>query len=349
MRPLLVVLGVLVVVTLATRLLTVAGGGGGITLPAFPTDWGVERYAGNPVIDVDNNPNETNEQYVPAPIRLPSGDIWVYVKGLNSVYAWKSVDGGETFTLENGNASVIAPGASGQWDEDFALEPAAVYDPDTDTIHLYFKGTNSAAGTSNWGWGHATADGSDPTDFTKDASNPILTSSEVSTDLGGGTISDLAISDVVKIGSTFHFYGYVAHSNRYKLIQTTGSDWDDPGDVEIILTAANDNEIVQCPSVFLINGIYAMFYSIGGPQPDPRWIRVAQAPDAETWDFSDSTNIISPTGTDWEEDETYAGSILKDGYGPTPVTIGGRLLYYYSGLETPPGDANVGLIYLDPS
>jgi hypothetical protein len=46
---------------------------------------------------------------------------------------------------------------------------------------------------------------------------------------------------------------------------------------------------------------------------------------------------------------TYTPSLLKDGTGPNPVIIGGKWLLYYAGLESPPGDANVGLAYLDPS
>lgn len=327
---------------LAPRLLT-ATGGASITLPAFPTDWGVERYAGNPVIDVTNNPNETTEQYVPAPIRLPNGDIWVYVKGADSIYAWKSTDDGETFALQNSNNPVIEPGVG--WDSGAAIEPAATYDPDTDTIHLYYKG-RVGVDNSTMGWGHATAAGSTPTSFTKDPGNPILSAATVAATLGG-PISDLAISDVVKIGSTFHFYGYVADNSRYKLIQTTGFDWDDPGSVEVIHTAANDNEVVQSPSVFRVDGWYAMLWSIGGPQPDPRWVRVAKSRNASDWDFSDTTNIISPTGTGWEEDETYTGSVLKDGIGPEPYLIGGKMLFYYSGLED--SEANSGLAYLNPS
>jgi hypothetical protein len=334
-------------VTLAARLIT-AQGGGSVTVPAFPSDWGLERYASNPVIDVDNNPNETTEQYTPAPIRLPNGDIWVYVKGLDRIYAWKSVDDGETFTLENSDNAVIAPGSG--WESEFTVDPAATYDPDTDTIHLYYKGTNDAEGDASWAWGHATADGSDPTSFTKDAGNPILTSATVSTALGGGAVLDLSLSDVVKIGSTFHFYGYSHEGGAYQLIQATGSDWDNPSGVESILTAAGGAEtVVQCPSVFIVNGIYGMFYARGGALPNARTIRVANSPDAVTWDFSDTTDIISPTGTDWEEDTTYTPALLKSGVGPSPVVISGKWLLYYAGLESPPGDANVGLAYLTPS
>jgi hypothetical protein len=347
MRPVLLLLGAVAVVTLAARLLT-AGVGGGVVAPAFPTDWNVERYAGNPVIDVDNNPNETTEQYTPAPVLLPNGDIWIYVKGLDRIYAWLSTDDGETFALQNGNAAVLTPGSG--WESAFVVDPAAVYDPLTDTIHLYYKGTNDAEGDAAWAWGHSTAPGSDPTDVTKDAGNPILTSATVSTALGGGAVTDLSLSDVVKIGDTFHFYGYALEAGVYQIIQATGTGWDDPSGVESILSAAGGAEtVVQKPSVFLVNGWYAMMYSRGGALATGRTIRVAQSTDAMTWDFSDATDIMSPTGTSWEEDSVYAAALLKQGTGPNPVTIGGKMLFYYSGYESPPGDANVGLAYLEPS
>lgn len=349
MRPwLLVAGGILLVTTLAVRLLAVHTGSG-FALPGFVTDWGVERFAGNPVIDVDDNPAETTEQYTPAPVRLPNGDIWVYVKGLDRIYAWKSGDDGETFTLENGGAAVLAPIAA-TWEEAFVVDPAATYDPESDTIHLYYKATDQETGDDNWQWGHATAPGTDPTDVTRDAANPILTEANALSDLGGGTLEDLSLSDVVKIGPTIHFYGYASHSGTYKIVHATGTDWNAPAGLSVLLTAPGGAfTVVQAPSVFYVNGQYAMLYSTGGAQPDPRYIRAARSTNGFDWDFTDTTNIISPEGTGWEEDETYAASVLKDGTGSEPVLIGGKMLLYYSGLETPPGDANVGLIYLDPS
>jgi hypothetical protein len=150
---------------------------GEIAVGGFPTDWGLTRWPGNPVIDVDNNPNETTEQYTPAPIRLPNGDIWVYVKGFDRIYAWKSTDDGETFALQNGDDAVLEPVAA-TWEEIYVVDPVATYDPDTDTIHLYYKGSDILAGNDNWQWGHATAPGSDPTDVTKDGGNPIYTEAD---------------------------------------------------------------------------------------------------------------------------------------------------------------------------
>ena len=334
--------GAILAMTLAARLIATSGGGG-IALPAYPSAWLIERHVGNPVIDVADNPAETTEQYVPAPVILPNGDIWVYVKGASRIYAWRSTDDGETFALQNGGAPVLAPVAS-TWESHFVLEPTVTYDVATDTLHLYYKGR--ASGANTWAWGHVTASASDPTDFTRDPANPILTSAQAAADLGGGTVSDLALSCVVRIAGSIHFYGYLAHNSRYKLVQTTGADWDSPGDVEVIYTAANDNEVVETPSVIRVpSGDYAMWWSIGGPQPDPRWIRVASSPDALDWTF-DAIDVISPVGSGWEEDEAYSGQFLRAAAGPTPHTIDGRWLLYYSGLED--SVANSGLIYVTP-
>jgi hypothetical protein len=314
----------------------------------FPTDWGVSRYVGNPVIDVDNNPNETTEQYTPAPILLPNGDIWIYVKGYDRIYAWKSTDDGETFALQNANAAVLAPVAA-TWEEAFVVDPAATYDPDTDTIHIYYKATDDELGGDNWQWGHATAPGSDPTDVTKDGGNPIYTEASAISALGAGSPADLSLSNVFKVGSTFHFYGYAKHAGTYKIVHATGTDWDNPTGLEVVQEVYGGHTVIQNPSVFSVAGQYGMFYAIGGTLATGRWIRVASSTDLVTWDFSDTTNIMSPIGTDWEEDSVYSLSLLTDGVGPDPVVIGGSWLLYYSGFETPPGDANVGLAYLTPS
>jgi hypothetical protein len=321
---------------------------GEIAVGGFPTDWGLTRWPGNPVIDVDNNPNETTEQYTPAPIRLPNGDIWVYVKGFDRIYAWKSTDDGETFALQNGDDAVLEPVAA-TWEEIYVVDPVATYDPDTDTIHLYYKGSDILAGNDNWQWGHATAPGSDPTDVTKDGGNPIYTEADAIADLGAGAPTDLSLSNVLKIGSTFHFYGYANHGGTYKIVHATGTDWDNPTGLEVVQEVYGGHTIIQNPSVFSVMGQYGMFYSIGAALPSARTIRVASSTDLVTWDFSDTTDIISPTGSDWEEDVVYTPHLLTDGYGPDPVVIGGKWLLYYAGLESPPGDANVGLAYLEPS
>lgn len=315
----------------------------------YPASWGITRYSGNP--SITNTGGEPNEMYTPASLRLSNGDIWCYVKGAARIYAWKSTDGGETFSIQNGGSQVVGPGTSGAWDDGFALEPCVIYDEANSTIHLWYKGFNAAATVS--GWGHATASDSDPTSFTKDAGNPILTQSTVQTALGG-TVTDVATGSVVKIGSTFHFYGYVHVTDRYRLFHATGTTWNDPGSVTSILTASNTttHSIVETPDVFRLPGIperYVMFYAEGGPQPNARTIRAGRSEDGSTWDFSDTTDILSPT-SGWESTEVYSGHFLK--VSTTPwllpyVDSQGRWKFYYSGLDNA-GHAQSGLAYMTP-
>lgn len=338
---------------LAARLLMAVGGSGSFIIPpaTLPSDWGFTEAPGQPGIDVADNPAETVEQYVPAPIELSNGDVWVYVKGQSRIYAWLSTDGGVTFSLENGGSPVIAPGSGGSWDDAFALEPMAIYDEGTDTIHLWYKGFDGA----NWAWGYATAPGSDPTEVTKDAGNPILTAADVSTDIGGGAVGDLAISDVIVIDGTVHFYGYCFHGGLYKLIQATGPDFSSPSGAEVILNSESGSFEVTSPSVFRMPGfgpaLYVMFYTRGGASTaPPRGLRVGTSSDGETWDFSDTAYILEGSGSGWIEDGIYAASMLKETTSPyvSPIVDGSaRWRLFVSGIED--GTANAGLHYMEPS
>jgi hypothetical protein len=330
------------------------GGGGAVTITReMPVSWGITRSVNNPLITVTGG--EPNEMYNPAPVRLSNGNVIVYVKGALRIYAWLSTDGGETFSLANGGNQVIAPGAAGQWDDGAAVEPFAFADDATELIHLYYGGRDGADNTT-WGWGHATAPYATPYTFTKDAANPILTSATVKTALGGGTMGDLKINEVIKIGSTYHFYGYTLYNDFYRIIEATGSTLINPSGISAILTAADSfsgagaNSVVQSPSIIEIPGmglpLYAMLYSRGGVQPAARTVRTASSPDGVTWDFSVTTDIISPIGTGWEEDETYAGRFLKESQSPWLAPYSSPYKFYYSGLED--AVAQSGLIYMEP-
>ncbi len=338
---------------LAQRLVT-ARGGGSFRLAPIPS-WSVTKYASNPIIDVDNNASETTEQYVPAPVKLPNGDIWVYVKGQLDLYAWKSTDGGETFSLQNGGNKVLSRGGAGTWDAGAVVTPAAVYDEASDTIHLYYGG--AASGVTAWGWGHATAPGSDPTTVTKDSGNPIFSNAAAVTALGG-TVNDFKICDVVVIRGSYYFYGYAQVGSRYKMVLSTGTDWDNPSGLTVIATAPDDASVIIEPTVFRVPGEgitrLGMFYTRGAlqqfPTPLSRTIRFAHSLDGETWDMSDTTDILAPVASTWESGQTYASSLLKESTPPylSPVEDGSdRLLLYYSGYDGT--DANSGLAYLTPS
>lgn len=324
-------------------------------MPSFPTDWVVTKYASNPVITIPAA--ETREQYVPAPVKLPNGDIWCYVKGESTIYAWKSTDGGETFTIQNSGNPVLSPtGVVGTgWESVAVIEPAAVYDSATDTIHLYYKGSKDAS-LDKWAWGHATADGDTPTVLVRDGANPILDRPAVATALGvagGSNVDDLAISDVVVIGGAFHFFGYclLDTDNKYRLIRAVGTTWNDPTTITELLVAATSANVVQSPSVVRVSasGPWAMFYTVGDLDYSPRSIRIARSNDGTTWDFSSTTDMVA-AGSGWEDTAAYTGSILKSTTTPYDAAIpdeSGRWRLYYSGLQSgSPTIARVGLAYL---
>lgn len=338
-------------VVAATRIRT-SGGSFAPPVADLPASWGVSKFAGNPVIDVDDNPDETTEQYVPSPIQLANGEIWVYVKGNSRIYAWKSVDDGETFSLENGGDPVIAPVAA-TWEASFTLEASAVYDQPTDTIHIIYKGRD--ANVNNWAFGYATAPGSDPTDVTKYGSNPILTANAIESALGVGNITDLGTGDTVVIDGEYHTYFYALYGGEYHLLHATGTGWTDPVADAVLLDAQGGDTVVETPAVFRIPGIgdpvYVMFYARGGTLAAGRSIRAGSSSDGITWDFSDTTDVISPA-TGWEDDSAYSGHLLKKSRSPylSPIIdTSGRWKFYYSGYDDTTGKANAGLAYLTPS
>lgn len=306
-----------------------------------PADWTITREAGNPLIGIPAG--ETTEQYAPGAVRLPTGEIWLYVKGASRVYAWRSTDDGATFTIQNGGAAVLAPVAA-TWESSFVLEAAAVYDDATDTIHLYYKGRDGD--TSKWQWGHATAPGTDPTAITRDPANPIFTKADALADLSKASQEDFGISDVLVVGGTYHFFGYGSWNGRYQLVHATGTDWNNPTDLTSLIPAENDSRVVTFPTVFSLHTKWIMLYTRGNPQPGLRDLEAATAVGGlSVWNFDDMTPILSPTGTGWEELEAYAGSLLKDKAG-IPIDVDGKWLLFYSGLDDS-SVARTGLARID--
>jgi len=190
--------------------------GGHISLLSNPPT--VEKYAGNPIIDVDGNPLESDEQYTPSTVQLEGGHYWTYVKGKDRIYAWRSCDG-EQWTLENDGVPVLSPSA-GKWDSRFALEPMVVYDSASATIHMFYKGRDDGA---VWSIGHATAPASDPTNFTKDPA-PVLTGGDIGTALGV-SVTDCSPSSLIMDGGTFYLFGYYNDGAGLGIFYATAPDW----------------------------------------------------------------------------------------------------------------------------
>lgn len=319
--------------------------------------WVRERHVGNPVIQaVLDNPAESLSQYVPAPIRLPNGDIWVYVKGdyTHAIWAYKSTDGGRSLAVQG---KVIDRGDPGAWDDAFAFDPAAVYDQATNTIHLWYKGTNDPSGQASWSWGHATASGDSPLAFAKDAANPILTPRDIEAALGETGVTDNDVSNVIRIGSDFYFYGTFCSSDGYKIFYAKGSDWNTPVPQAVILTPSPGYEIVQSPTVFQHPDtlLYVMLFTEGLLlPPGERHLVAAQSRDGTVWErlpgtfLAPSEALAARGDKPWESIRVYGASMLKASQGDfaTPEPVDGRYLLYYSGSNY--GD-ETGLLFVTPA
>lgn len=309
----------------------------------------VSRYGSNPIITVNpGNPNESLEQYEPAPICLDNGDIWVYCKGSATIYAWKSTDNGETFSLQNSNNPVISPVAV--WEGSYTLEPSAVFDSANSLIHIYYRGGTGATAPAV---GHATAPDTDPTNVTKDGGNPILTAANFKTQLGlAANPTDLTISDVIKIGSTYYFYGYYLDGTdgKGRIWYGTGSDWNNvTAQAAIISPNAVGGDLVQFPSVYKFGSTYYMIFASGFlSTASTRRLRIATSSNGTSWALTPSQVLAPEDGGTWENRWVYCASVLKESSSPfvAPIEINNKYLLYYSGFNASTNKGQIGLTYL---
>lgn len=330
-----------------------------------------ERSAANPLITVPVGPFvtdpdalkrarglESKSQYIPAPIRLSNGDLWLYVKGddLRAIWAYRSTDEGESFAVQNGATPVLSRGRLGAWDDVAAIDPAAFYDAETDTIHLYYKARTGSTDYGPWAWGHATAPGATPTAFTKDPANPILTAASVQTSLGLSNVDDNYVSDVIRIGGTFFFYGGYRDGpgTDYKIFYATGTTPNNPVAQATILSPQRPYDIVQAPSVFRVSDSsgYTMIFSEGCESacpPESRLV-VAFSVDGKTW-LRVGRELLRPSAG-WESAKVFAASILKGNTRSFDLaeSVNGKFLVYYSGYDgSHRGTTQTGLLRLVPT
>jgi len=301
------------------------------------------------VISPARNPKEPLEQYVPAPVMLPDGSVWVYVKGGTSIYAWRSTDGGKSFALANAGEPVLSPEQNLPWEGTATVEPAAVYEEEADTIHLYYKGASNLGALGSWGCGHATARGSDPTKFAKDPKNPLLTAKEVSLAFDFARVaSDLVISDVIRKDGRLVFYGTFEYAETFHLFLGSGASYSEVRPESIILFNGLPKTVVQGPTVFRDpkTGMYWMVFA-SGSHKDQRILRTACSWDAMSWAV-DPEPLLTPSPTErWEGGRVYCPAMLKTGPGhDQPVIIDGKVLLYYSGSPEGGVPAGVGLLLL---
>jgi hypothetical protein len=292
----------------------------------------------------NGNPNEVGEQYAGSGFKLPNGEIWMYVKGTGPIYAWKSTDDGLTWALQNGGNPVLSPNKGGVqgWDNQITQDPLAVYDEDTDTIYLYYKGYNGSIHQV----GVATASGSNPTVFTKYANNPILTPSQVQSAIGvtGANVNQVNITGVVKNGSTYYFFGNAyqgtAPTDQTHSFYATGTSLLEPVTQGILPGFSGNSKNYYAPFVYKAQGsnVWTMLVTEGsylqsGETYDYRRMVSALSSDLVHWTIPISGGIVSePRGTGWIKAQAFVGRLLIKLNGE-PVDLNGRWLYFLSGHD----------------
>jgi hypothetical protein len=335
---------------------TVNGASGARSLTVLPKPlplWTRERGFLPIISSPATNPNDIS-QYVPAPVLLPDGSVWLYVKGdgARDIWAYSSTDSGRTFTLRG---ALGMRGASGSWDAEAAWDPVAAYEPATNTIHLYYKGNNDSQLNAAWSIGHAVASAIDPMSFTKDDSNPILGPAETGAALGLEDVIDLGLADVVVIAGRFLYYGHVMTRTTTVLWVGEGSDWSNISPLTVIARPRPGQTVVQNPTVFRHphGTSLVMVYGEGGlydfetSEPLLRYLAVAESVDGLQWSVLDDP-LLTPDPIRWDFARVYTAAVLK---APTlerltAAQVGGSYRLYYSGSGTT-GDAT-GLLLLRP-
>jgi hypothetical protein len=316
--------------------------------------WAADREVTNPVVAIAQNPEETVSQYVPAPILLPNGEVWIYVKGdlTQNISAYRSTDGGVSFEFQG---VAVPRGPEGSWDSGSVIDPVAVFDSTTNTVHLWYKGGERPNVGSPFSWGYATASADRPSAFVKHAGNPILTPADIESALGEEGVWDNYPRDVVRIGGNLLFYGGFASDEGYKIFLATASDWSSPVPNRVLMVPEPGTDLVQCPFVFRnpADSSYLMSYSVGfDADRDPglgRHLRVAQSSDGVNWTPLPGALLQPDTRFEWEEKRVYCSSVLRTPgvASAEPALRNGKLQMYYSGSSFDHED-QVGLLYLSP-
>ena len=310
----------------------------------------------NPITTILPNPILTSA-YVPTPIRLNNGDLWVYVKDeVYGIYGWKSTDNGTNWTYQG---NMIAPGTSGAWDDTYALDPYAYYNPANDTIYLYYKG-GKVAPNSLFGIGLATAKGSNPTSFTKDT-DPILSAASFRSQMSTLVSQDLLINSTVLKDGVWHFYvSYMDSLNRYSIVHGSGSNIRQINNCTKIIEPLTGYDLAYAPTVFKDTGLlYRMILTDGFVQwsqdacPNDecdRFLTQAYSTDLINWNRIEGRFLTKDTLLAQEEYRVYAAHMLKGGINnDSLLKINGYYQFYYSssGFGANAGVGN--LLYVCPN
>lgn len=147
---------------------------------------------------------ETANCYAGNAVRLGNSDTLIGVAkgdGAALLYSFISTDGGQTFTYVD---TVIQKNTQ-SWHSARIVEGMLYYQNGNDTIHLIYKGYNNVV----FQMGHAWALRSDPTNFTDDAANPVITDAQTEADLGF-SVGDMGPSCVITYNDSIYVLGGIS-------------------------------------------------------------------------------------------------------------------------------------------
>lgn len=324
--------------------------------------WDGEKHADNPVIARADNPDATREEYQPSVMRV-GGTFYCYTKsdeyggaaGYPHCFNLWTSDDGVNWSLDTHQVFTEA---------DSTMDVASVqhghllYEPETDTYHLYY---GAYGGTDGPTIGHAS--GSDIRNLSDDAGNPFLTPTEIQNALGGSKIAEPRIKDVViRDDGTHLFYGQSTTSNSRgtsdfdRLWVGTGSSYTDITVQDVIVGPdqfPRHAEALTEPTVFKEHGVYYLITGVGRHfSVDAEDIQETYALVGDGINFDPVPGVVADTGATatWEESRVYGGSFLKkqEGGHDELDRVNGKVRLYYNGMATgTSSQGEVGLVEFD--
>lgn len=303
------------------------------------------KHSTNPVIDSTSVSNV--QAYPPTVVRV-DGTFYAAVGSWPRTVGLRSTDG---VNWEEITPDIVPLGESGAFDSYKLTARAFVYDPETETYHLLYKGIGKQGGSRRYG--HATSD-RPLSGYRKNPDGPVL-SPDTPTEFGRvSTVRQLELRDIAyEDGNPIYFGRGLDGTGTTFIWKGSGSLGDDIRPEKVLFTADDDALAVQgddnpvrgpsvsAPSVISVDGTYLMAYAATTIVEEHDF---AAAQGKIYAAVGDSPDTITPTndllldyGTcdSWEELRVYNPWWLKRPGGPAaqPSLVDGSIRLYYSGHD----------------
>lgn len=300
--------------------------------------WAFTKSASNPLIQKTYDAGAgTQREFYPPTIIRDEANYRIIGKNNNEVWGFTSVDG-ETW-VETGK--LIAKGSAASWDAG-QCTPAYFY-KDGSTYKILFNAYGDD-GVLDYGQGIATAS-SWGTSWTKGVSNPINTVAPYNT-ANGTSFVGVVLSSVIKVGSTWYFFGIV-HNQAFTdvaLAYGTSDSFDTPRITTKICTLSDlgtSYTWLQSPDVFKhpTTGEYILTFTMGlrlnDATTDTQSVYAIYSGRTDLPIFTEQgfrpyPIMICDTTKDYENSQNYAAHWHRDIEGNL---LDGPYKFYYGGHQ----------------